>query len=254
MIENLSIDERAKKRYYDLGVLVESHFVRRVERTSEHVPRPRVRGRRPRRSLTYGQVDEQARRLASWFEEMGVRNGDVVSFQIPKWIEFCIVYVACLKAGAVMHPIAMRCNGRDLDYLINQVGAKVYLCPTFHHKTDLRAAVPRRRRKASHPRGDDAHRQGEAARTDLPILGDVLKTHAPAERPSPATSDEGGVHPVHFGHDRTPEGSFVHAQHHPLLGALLLLRRRPHARTTRYGCPPRSTMRRGCSTASSPRC
>ena len=190
MIENLSIDERAKKRYYDLGYW-SNRTLCDVWNKQASTFRDRVYVEDDLGgALTYGQVDEQARRLASWFEEVGVRNGDVVSFQIPKWIEFCIVYVACLKAGAVMHPIAMRCNGRDLDYLINQVGAKVYLCPTFHHKTDYEQQYLDVAEKLPTLEATMLIDRERPARTDLPILGDVLKTHAPAERPSPATSDE----------------------------------------------------------------
>ena len=33
--------------------------------------------------LTYKQVDTGARKLASWLKEVGVQNGDVVSFKCP---------------------------------------------------------------------------------------------------------------------------------------------------------------------------
>ncbi len=77
---------------------------------------------------TYAYVDDAAARLASWLKDVGVEEGDVVSFQMPVWAEFCIVYVACLKAGAVMHPLSRAFNERDLRYVLNQVKSAAFIC------------------------------------------------------------------------------------------------------------------------------
>ena len=47
-----------------------------------------------------------------------------------------MIYVACVKIGAVMHPVATAMNAADLEYIFNQVGTTAYICPTFSHKTD----------------------------------------------------------------------------------------------------------------------
>lgn len=91
--------------------------------------------------FTYGEVDERAAMLATWLSEVGVGTGDVVSFQMPPWAEFYIVYVACLKLGAVCHPISVTFNGEDLVYALNLAESKAFICPTFHHKTDFEAQI-----------------------------------------------------------------------------------------------------------------
>ena len=88
-------------------------------------------------SFSYQEIDDQASRLASWFLEIGVKQGDVVSFQIPRWAEFAIIYVACLKAGAVIHPFPVNYSESDILYTIDLVKPAVYICPTFFHKTDF---------------------------------------------------------------------------------------------------------------------
>lgn len=87
--------------------------------------------------LTFGEIDDKASRLAAWLRDVGVENGDVVTFQMPPWSEFCILYVACLKVGAVIHPLPVTFNGEDLVFGMNLVGSKAFMCPTFHHKTNF---------------------------------------------------------------------------------------------------------------------
>lgn len=91
--------------------------------------------------LTYAEIDDKAARLAAWLRSVGVQNGDVVSYQMPPWSEFAILYVACLKAGAVSHPLSVTFNGEDLVYAFNLVETKAFICPTFHHKTNFEDMV-----------------------------------------------------------------------------------------------------------------
>lgn len=91
--------------------------------------------------LTFSQVDSRAAKLASWLDDVGVRNGDVVAFQLPPWAEFYVLYVACLKVGAVCSPISVTFNKQDLVYALNLVEAKAFLCPTFHHKTNFEEQI-----------------------------------------------------------------------------------------------------------------
>lgn len=86
---------------------------------------------------TYKQIDDLAGRLASWLASVGVGNGDVVSFQLPPWAEFAIVHIACMKLGAVGHPISVTFNGNDLVYALALAESKAFICPTFHHKTNF---------------------------------------------------------------------------------------------------------------------
>lgn len=91
--------------------------------------------------FTYQEVDEKASRLAGWLKEIGIRNGDVVSFQCPPWSEFCVIYVACLKVGAVIHPISMQFNQEDLVYIMNLVESRAYFGPTFFRKMDYESQI-----------------------------------------------------------------------------------------------------------------
>ena len=137
MITDLKINEENKKRYYEQGYWTEK-TVNDIwnDRVAAHPDREYISDDMGVR-LTYAEIDDKAARLASWLREQGIQNGDVVTFQMPPWSEFAILYVACLKVGAVIHPLAVTFNGEDLVYAMNLVESKAFIAPTFHHKTNF---------------------------------------------------------------------------------------------------------------------
>lgn len=139
MISHLKINEEAAKRYYERGWWTSETLCDAWNTQAQtFAERPYVKDDQGT-SYTYAQTNERACRLASWLSAQGVKNGDVVSFQIPKWAEFCVMYVACLKIGAVMHPLPVNYNAADLLYALNLVQSSAYIFPTFYHGTDYEA-------------------------------------------------------------------------------------------------------------------
>lgn len=125
-----SIDPTLRQRYYAAGYWSEQTLLDVWnERAALHPQRCYVSDDRGHR-LSYGQVDEQATQLGAWLQQQGVSEGDVVSFQVPVWAEFAVVYVACLKIGAVMHPVSCTFNTRDLVHVLRQVRAAAFICPS----------------------------------------------------------------------------------------------------------------------------
>ncbi len=191
MITDVKINETQKKLYYEKGYW-SCQTIADVwdERCKKFADRTYVQDDFGC-SLTYAQVDEKASRLAHWLREVGVENGDVVSFQIPKWSEFCIIYVACLKVGAVMHPLAVSLNALDLDFVINQVGAVVYICPTFFHKTDYELQYGQFKNNVKSLRAVMlVDKEFPAHDESIPTLSSILENQAPLDEPSPAKADD----------------------------------------------------------------
>jgi len=54
------------------------------------------------KSISYGQLDEMVRRLATGFATLGVTKGDVIALFSPNTILFPVVFFAALKAGATV--------------------------------------------------------------------------------------------------------------------------------------------------------
>lgn len=136
--------------------------------------------------LTYAQVDARGARLASWLLEVGVTPGAVVTFQVPIWSEFAVVFVACLKVGAVMHPISLRFNGEDVVYAVNLVESTAFLCPKTFHGIDYEAQVCAVAERIPSVGGIAVIEHGTPLTSNLPRYEDILAhypahTHAPAQ-------------------------------------------------------------------------
>lgn len=56
-------------------------------------------------SYTYSALDHAASCLANWMLAKGIESGDRIAFQLPGWCEFTVIYLACLKIGAVSVPL-----------------------------------------------------------------------------------------------------------------------------------------------------
>ena len=141
MITDLKINEEQKKKYYEKGYWT-SDTIRDVwdRQARACADREYVADDQGSR-YTYGEVDDAASRLAAWLVAQGIESGDVVTLQFPNWAEFCIAYVACFKAGAVIQSLARNFNGADLEYAMNLVGSKAYLGPTFFHGVDYEQQI-----------------------------------------------------------------------------------------------------------------
>lgn len=79
--------------------------------------------------LSYAVLDRQASSLARWLCTRGLQKGDVVTVQLPGWVEFTLVYVACLKAGAVINPVIHGYRSRELTYILDKCGSRFLFMP-----------------------------------------------------------------------------------------------------------------------------
>ena len=140
MITNLKINEACKRTYYERGYWTASTLYDAWEKSARDFA-GRTYVKDGTTSLTYAQVDDKAGRVARWLVSIGVANGDVVTIQLPKWAEFTIAYVACLKVGAVIHPVSIRYGMQDLAESLAFVHSAAYIGPTFFHRRDYEAEL-----------------------------------------------------------------------------------------------------------------
>ncbi|WP_019240296.1 MULTISPECIES: medium-chain fatty-acid--CoA ligase [Bacillus] len=87
-------------------------------------------------SYTYSEIDDAANRLAHFFIQKGVEPGDFISVQLPDWAEFLIIYVACLKTGAVINPVLPNARELELTYILNKCQSKMLFVPCWFRKCD----------------------------------------------------------------------------------------------------------------------
>ncbi|VEA18293.1 short chain acyl-CoA synthetase [Salmonella enterica subsp. enterica] len=85
-------------------------------------------------SWTYAALDCAASRLANWLLSQGIQPGDRVAFQLPGWCEFTLIYLACLKTGAVSVPLLPAWREAELVWVLNKCQAKYSSPPPYSNR------------------------------------------------------------------------------------------------------------------------
>ena len=97
-----------------------------LERHANQTP-DRIAIRFEGRSITYGQLDRDANRLASSLRANGVAAADRVALYLPNVPEFAVVYYAAQKLGAIPVTINAILKMEEVRYLLDDSGASVVI-------------------------------------------------------------------------------------------------------------------------------
>jgi non-ribosomal peptide synthetase component E (peptide arylation enzyme) len=102
-----------------------------------------------RRAVTYAEVLHEARGLAAGLWALGLRPGDVISFQLPNWIEAAVVDIAASLLGVIVNPIVPIYREFETSAIVRDCKAKVLIVTdtlrNFNHlgmALNIRAACP----------------------------------------------------------------------------------------------------------------
>ncbi|EWY42223.1 malonyl-CoA synthase [Skermanella stibiiresistens SB22] len=80
------------------------------------------------RTLTYGDALTLSSRMANLLVERGVQPGDRVAVQLEKSAEAIVLYLACVRAGAVYLPLNTAYTLAELDYFLGDAEPRVVVC------------------------------------------------------------------------------------------------------------------------------
>jgi len=99
------------------------------------------------RRLTYGELAHGIDRMAARLRALGIGQGDVVTIQLPNWIEFALVFFALERLGAVAVTVSVDFRSRELEYIMSFSGSKMLICCTrfrdFDHVAMAQELWPR---------------------------------------------------------------------------------------------------------------
>jgi malonyl-CoA/methylmalonyl-CoA synthetase len=79
-------------------------------------------------ALTYGDLDERCARLAGRLARLGVGRGDRIAAQIEKSVTGALLYLACLRLGAVYLPLNTAYTEGELDYFFGDAEPALIVC------------------------------------------------------------------------------------------------------------------------------
>ena len=82
------------------------------------------------RRLTYAEFRSAAERAAAGLADLGIGAGDVVTWQLPTWLESMVLVAAISRLGAVQNPILHIYREREVGFCVRQTGAKLLIVPT----------------------------------------------------------------------------------------------------------------------------
>ncbi len=154
------------------------------------------------RTMTFAEYREAVERAAAGFAAHGVGQGDVVSWQLPTWIESFVLVGALARLGAVQNPILPIYRKREVAFVCQQ--AKTQAAGRAERVARLRLPRHGQRDRGRGRRPRRAHRrQGAAGRRSVAAAACGRSSR---RRPRPLAL-------LHVGHDRRPEGRAAHRRH-----------------------------------------
>lgn len=86
------------------------------------------------RSITYAQLDAEAREFAGWLQSRGLKKGDRVALMMPNLLQYPVALFGALRAGCVV----VNCNplytARELEHQLKDSGATaIVIVENFAH-------------------------------------------------------------------------------------------------------------------------
>src|SRR5688572_17799355 len=118
-----------------------------ARRAAAHPDREAIVDHRHR--VTYGELLARVDRTAAALQQLGLRPGDVVTIQLPNWVEFAYVFFACERIGAVANQIGPDFRSREVEYIARFSESRAFVCPASFKGFDyvemvrtLRPALP----------------------------------------------------------------------------------------------------------------
>jgi non-ribosomal peptide synthetase component E (peptide arylation enzyme) len=99
-----------------------------------------------RRRITYRDLQDGIDRTAAVLKRQGIGRGDVVTIQLPNWIEFAFVFFALELLGAVANKISPDFRSREVSYILRFSKSRAYVCAHgfkgFDYPGMVRALMP----------------------------------------------------------------------------------------------------------------
>jgi acyl-CoA synthetase (AMP-forming)/AMP-acid ligase II len=106
---------------------------------AEATPDARVVVDEHRRQVTFGELRDAVERAAAGLAALGVRAGDVVSWQLPNRIETITFTLALARLGVTQNPLVMMLRERELGFICRQADTRWLVVPGTFRGVDHEA-------------------------------------------------------------------------------------------------------------------
>ncbi|MHB8334975.1 MAG: AMP-binding protein [Acidimicrobiales bacterium] len=117
--------ERYERQGYWIGRTVTDYLDEATARTPDKVAIVDSR-----RQVTYSQLRAEVDRFAAGLLELGITGGDVVSFQVPNWIEWVVIHLGVSRIGAISNPLIPIYRGREVGPMVALAQSRLVIVPS----------------------------------------------------------------------------------------------------------------------------
>ncbi len=80
------------------------------------------------RQLRYSEIPPRSGQMLSLLQQLGVKKGDRVVVQVDKSIEAVLLYLACLRAGAIYIPLNTAYTPAEVGYFLGDATPQLFVC------------------------------------------------------------------------------------------------------------------------------
>jgi len=146
-----------------------------VDRRAEATPDALAAIDEDGRTLTWADAKAEAERAAAGLTRLGVGPGDVVSWQLPTWLEAKILVLALARLGATQNPMLHIYREREVGFIVRQAKSKLLVVPSTWGGFDFEAMA----------RGIATQIEGEGGSLQVLVADKALPQGDPATLPPP---------------------------------------------------------------------
>lgn len=83
---------------------------------------------------TYADLLSESARMANYLIDLGAKSGDRVTVQLEKSPQVLFLYLACLRAGLVYHPLNTAYQTSELEYFLGDARPHIVVCSAGSHE------------------------------------------------------------------------------------------------------------------------
>jgi malonyl-CoA/methylmalonyl-CoA synthetase len=84
------------------------------------------------RKITYGEVETLSAQMANVLVQLGIKAGDRVAVQVEKSPDAILLYLACIRAGAIFLPLNTAYTPAEIDYFLSDAEPRLFICDPAH--------------------------------------------------------------------------------------------------------------------------
>src|SRR5256714_10330696 len=114
-----------------------------IERRAEKTPNTTTSVDERGRALTFQALKDRAERAAAGLQKLGIREGSVVSWQLPTWNESVVLVAALSRLGAIQNPLLPIYREREPGFILRQAETPVVVVPSPVPGLRLAGMAPR---------------------------------------------------------------------------------------------------------------